>query len=216
MKRNSFPKVIIFLVAVVFLSSASTIYAQKKSDKSDKSEMSCPMMEKMADKNKSQDDCPMMKKDKSETSNMKMDDMSKHPNHYEMVMKNGEKEMGFSQTATTHHFLIMKDGGAIQVEANDASDTENRDKIRTHLAEIAKMFQNGIFTTPFAVHGQVPPGVSEMDKLKNDIRYRYEETEKGARVRISTDNSQALEAIHKFLKFQIQEHKTGDPTSLEN
>ena len=59
--------------------------------------------------------------------------------------------------------------GSIQVEANDAKDTENRDKIRTHLTEIAKEFQNGIFTTPFAVHGQIPPGVPEMDKLKNEI-----------------------------------------------
>ena len=27
----------------------------------------------------------------------------------------GEKGMGFSQTATTHHFLIRPDGGVIQV-----------------------------------------------------------------------------------------------------
>ena len=103
-------------------------------------------------------------------------DMSKHQNHNEMVMENGEKAMGFSQTATTHHFLIMKDGGAIQVEANDANDTINRDKIRMHLTQIAQQFKNGIFTTPFAVHGQVPPGVPEMDRLKDKITYAYEET----------------------------------------
>ena len=131
--------------------------------------------------------------------------------HDKMVMQNGEKEMGFSQTETTHHFLIMKDGGAIQVEANDAKDTVNRDKIRVHLAEIAKQFQAGIFTTPFAVHGQVPPGVPEMEKLKDAIMYMYEETDKGARVRIMTKNAEALTAIRSFLKFQIQEHKTGDP-----
>ena len=124
--------------------------------------------------------------------------------------------MGFSQTATTHHFLIMKDGGAIQVEANDIKDTDNRDKIRKHLAEIAGQFKNGIFTTPFAVHGQVPPGVPEMDKLKTEIQYTYEETEKGARVRITTNNTDALAAIHDFLKFQIAEHQTGDPIDVKN
>jgi len=31
----------------------------------------------------------------------------------------GEKGMGFSQSATTHHFLLKPDGGVIQVETND-------------------------------------------------------------------------------------------------
>jgi hypothetical protein len=134
--------------------------------------------------------------------------------HDKMVMENGEKAMGFSQTATTHHFLIMKDGGAIQVEANDAKDTDNRDKIRSHMKKIAQQFQKGIFTTPFAVHGEVPPGVPAMDMLKDQIAYIYEETENGARVRIVSKNSDALAAINSFLKYQIKEHKTGDPTDV--
>ena len=214
MKKFNTNKVIYCLAIMTILTIAVAAQAQKKTD--DK-EMSCPMMAKMTDKNKSHEDCPMMKKTESKTSEMKMDDkMSNHPEHQKMVIENGAKEMGFSQTATTHHFLIMKDGGAIQVEANDAKDTDNRDKIRMHLTEIAKQFQNGIFTTPFAVHGQVPPGVPEMDTLKNEIRYSYEETEKGARVRIITTNPKALAAIYSFLKFQIEEHQTGDPTSLES
>ena len=135
--------------------------------------------------------------------------------HDKMVRENGEKAMGFSQTATTHHFLIMKDGGAIQVEANEAKDTGDRDKIRTHLTMIAKQFQQGVFTTPFAVHGVVPPGVPEMDRLKNAISYSFEKTLRGARVRIITKDPEALAAIHAFLKFQIEEHKTGDPTETK-
>ncbi|MEO5858748.1 MAG: hypothetical protein ABIR33_07350 [Pyrinomonadaceae bacterium] len=134
--------------------------------------------------------------------------------HDKMVKENGEKEMGFSQAVTTHHFLIMKDGGAIQVEANDPKDTVNRDKIRSHLEMIAGQFQEGIFKTPFAVHGTVPPGVPEMDRLKEKIVYKYEKTDCGARVRIITKNADARNAIHSFLKFQIEEHKTGDPTEL--
>jgi len=38
----------------------------------------------------------------------------------------------------------------------------------------------------------------------------FEETERGATIHISTANSKALEAIYKFLRFQINEHKTGD------
>jgi len=132
------------------------------------------------------------------------------------MMVNGEREMGFSQVSTTHHFLIMKDGGAIQVEANDAADTANRDKIRAHLTGIAEMFQNGDFKTPFAVHSRIPPGVPEMEKLKAEIRYAYEETGRGARVRITTANPEALAAVHRFLKFQIEDHRTGDATSVND
>ena len=121
-----------------------------------------------------------------------------------MVARKANERMGF---------LITTDGGAIQVEANDAKDTDNRDKIRMHLTMIAQQFKNGIFTTPFAVHGTVPPGVPEMDKLKANIQYSYEETPNGARVRISTKDADALAAIHAFLKFQIEEHQTGDPVA---
>ena len=213
MKKFNSSKIIYFLAVAAIFSIAIAIYAQQKTDKN---EMSCPMIDKMVNKNKSSEDCPMMKKEESQTSKTDMDNRSNHSEHHTMVMKNGEKEMGFSQTETTHHFLIMKDGGAIQVEVNDAQDTETRNKIRKHLAEIAQAFKNGIFTTPFAVHGQVPPGVSTMEQLKDKIQYNYEETAKGARVRISTDNSPALAAIHDFLKFQIEEHQTGDLTSVGN
>jgi len=131
--------------------------------------------------------------------------------HHTMVMKNGEKAMGFSQTATTHHFLMMKDGGAIQVEANDSTDAANRDMIRKHLAEIAKQFKNGDFSTPFSVHSQVPNGVPDLQRLKGKITYTYEEIANGARVRITSNDHDALAAIHAFLKFQIEDHQTGDP-----
>jgi hypothetical protein len=183
------------LSLIILLAVSALIFAQQK--KTDDA-ASCPMMKNMA--NMSHDDCPMMK-------NM---NGSNRMNHDEMVMENGEKEMGFSQTATTHHFIIAKDGGAIRVTANEANDITNRDKIREHLKMIAEQFKNGIFTTPFAVHGQVPPGVPKMDKLKAEITYSYAETETGAEVRITTRNADALNAIREFLKFQITEHKTGD------
>jgi hypothetical protein len=50
-----------------------------------------------------------------------------------------------------------------------------------------------------------------MQRLKGEITYKYEKTERGGRVRITTQNPEALEAIHDFLKFQIADHKTGDP-----
>src|SRR5450759_3416325 len=57
----------------------------------------------------------------------------------------GDRAMGFSHEKTTHHFRLFKDGGAIEVEANDANDDASRDQIRQHLSHIAKMFAEGNF-----------------------------------------------------------------------
>jgi hypothetical protein len=126
----------------------------------------------------------------------------------------GEKGMGFSQTATTHHFLLNSNGGVIQVEAKDSADSTNRNQIRMHLGHIAKAFQSGDFDIPMFVHDTVPPGVPEMKRLRKDIQYSFVETTNGGRVVISSTNKEALEAIHRFLRFQIEEHKTGDPMDV--
>jgi len=49
--------------------------------------------------------------------------------------------MGFSQTATTHHFLLNSIGGVIQVEAKDSADSTNRNQIRMHLGTSQKLFK---------------------------------------------------------------------------
>jgi hypothetical protein len=131
----------------------------------------------------------------------------------EKMNERGDHVMGFDHTKTTHHFRLLPDGGSIEVAANSAQDKESRDQIRMHLGHIAKMFASGNFNAPMLVHDQVPPGVPEMQKLKNDIQYTFEEAEQGGRIRISTNSPEALHAIHDFLRFQIKEQRTGD--SLE-
>ncbi|HAF12142.1 MAG TPA: hypothetical protein DCK93_09725 [Blastocatellia bacterium] len=127
----------------------------------------------------------------------------------------GDHVMGFDHTKTTHHFRLLPDGGSIEVAANSPQDTESRDQIRMHLGHIAKMFAGGNFKAPMLIHDQVPPGVPTMQKLKSDIQYKFEETEQGARIRISTNSPEALHAIHDFLRFQIKEHKTGDSLEVD-
>ena len=127
----------------------------------------------------------------------------------------GDEGMGFSQTKTTHHFIVTKDGGVISVEAKDANDTASRDQIRMHLAHIATMFAEGNFDIPMFVHDQVPPGVPVMQSRKNQIRYRYEETRLGGQVVITSSDAEALTALHDFLNFQIREHKTGDSLTVQ-
>ena len=139
--------------------------------------------------------------------------MSQH--QMDEMNKRGDKHMGFDHLKTTHHFLLATDGGSIQVEANDLKDTESRDQIRRHLRHIAMMFSEGNFDVPMLIHEKTPPGSETMKQLKGAIDYQFNETERGASIKISTNDAQALKAIHEFLKFQIVEHKTGDPLEVK-
>jgi hypothetical protein len=130
------------------------------------------------------------------------------------VNERGDKAMGFDHMKTAHHFRLTKDGGVIEVLANDIKDKESRDNIRQHLLHIAQMFAQGNFETPMFIHAQNPPGVAIMQRLKDKISYKFEETERGALVRISTDDKEALGAVHEFLRFQIKDHRTGDSVDV--
>jgi hypothetical protein len=134
--------------------------------------------------------------------------------HHDMENR-GNQGMGFAQDKTTHHFLLRKDGGAIQVIANSDDDKASIEHIRMHLEHIRAAFQSGDFNIPGFVHDQTPPGVPVMIKLKDQIHYKYEEMAQGGRVVISTENAEALGAVHNFLRFQITEHKTGDALEVK-
>ncbi len=138
-----------------------------------------------------------------------------HGDHHSGVNQRGDQVMGFGHDKTTHHFILKSNGGAIEVEANDSNDAVSRDQIRTHLKHISQKFAAGDFTAPMLIHVQTPPGVPVMKRLKGEIKYQYEETDRGARVLIATSNAKALAAIHDFLRFQISDHKTGDSMEIE-
>ena len=135
--------------------------------------------------------------------------------HHNAVDQRGDRVMGFSHEKTTHHFRLYRDGGAIEVTANDASDSESRDQIRMHLGHIAKMFASGDFNAPMLIHDRIPPGVPVLQKRKAEVRYEFTQTNQGGIIRITTQNGEALNAIHEFLRFQIQDHRTGDSTEVK-
>src|SRR5579862_337796 len=133
-----------------------------------------------------------------------------HTAHQATVEKNGDEAMGFPHDKTMHHFRLLPDGGAIEVTANNGKNAPNVQAIRSHLTHIVAMFTNGDFSIPMFVHSQVPPGVNEMKDRRAEISYSFEELPDGGKVRISTRNHDALNAIHDFLTFQIEDHQTGD------
>jgi hypothetical protein len=160
--------------------------------------------EKPQDKPQEKNSCPMHGQHKA----------SQEDPHHQGVVERGDQVMGFSHEKTAHHFRLYADGGAIEAEANNAQDAVSRDAIRAHLGQIAKMFAAGEFSASMLIHEQNPPGTEEMARLRSTIQYILENTERGARLRITTKNAEALQGVHKFLRFQIADHQTGDATEI--
>ena len=134
-----------------------------------------------------------------------------HEGHHREMLQRGAQAMGFDQERTVHHFLLYDDGGAIEVSVKEASDHVNLHAVRQHLQDIAGRFKAGDFSKPALTHARQVLGTAEMTRLKNRIAYQYEETPTGGRVRMVTHDAGALAAVHAFLRFQIEDHRTGDP-----
>jgi len=143
--------------------------------------------------------CPMMQIDK----------------HSHGVDARGDMAMGFSHEKTQHHFRLFKDGGSIEVVVKSPSDKDQIQAIRDHLKMIKGMFAGGDFHLPMFIHDRVVPGQKTMEALKKKITYSYSDLTTGARVRMQTGNPKALAAIHNFLKFQVEDHRTGDSKQIE-
>lgn len=150
-------------------------------------------------------DCPMMKS--------KAEAKGGHADHHAAMMARGAEGMGFSQETTTHHFVLGDRGGRVEVTANDATDDTSIAAIRGHLQHIATVFSKGDFDLPMFIHGKTPPGVADMKRLGSAITYRYEEVPAGGRVVITSADPAGVAAVHEFLRFQIEDHETGDPTA---
>jgi hypothetical protein len=134
--------------------------------------------------------------------------------HHAAVNERGDHVMGFDHEKTTHHFRLTKTGGIIEVSANDPKDTDSRDAIQQHMGHIAKMFSEGDFNAPMLIHAQTPPGVPEMKANLKAITWKPANTKTGANIVITSKDPAAIKAIHQFLIFQIQDHQTGDPTTV--
>jgi hypothetical protein len=53
-----------------------------------------------------------------------------------------------------------------------------------------------------------------MKSKREKIAYVFEPIPNGGRVRIATTDPEPLHAVHQFLAFQIDDHRTGDPHTI--
>lgn len=119
--------------------------------------------------------------------------------------------MGFDQAATTHHFVLERTGGTIEVTARPGADSATAERVRMHLRHIATAFATGDFSLPMFIHDADPPGTQVVKERREQMTFRFEALSNGGRVMVRTADREALAALHAFLRFQIREHKTGDP-----
>ncbi len=117
--------------------------------------------------------------------------------------------MGVDQYASAHMFDDLPDGGRIELQ-DTAGDDSAIATIRAHMQEIATAFAAGDFSTPGFVHGMDEvPGTRVMAEMRDVIRYDYAPLPRGGAVRITTNDPDALQAIHEFLAFQRMDHRAA-------
>jgi hypothetical protein len=128
---------------------------------------------------------------------------------FAQVQHRGHVAMGVDQYTSTHHFVSTPDGGVVSLQ-RDANDTAGIRQIRHHMGEIAAAFRRGDFAVPGFVHDRPVPGTATMASRRDRISYQPDTIPRGGMLRISSDDSAAVAAIHDFLAFQRQDHRTGD------
>jgi DNA-binding transcriptional MerR regulator len=109
---------------------------------------------------------------------------------------------------TSPGVLTRQDGPSFRAHTDRRADHRERRRserwqephgtIVGHFRHIASAFKKGDYEMPMFIHGQVPPGAPQMKQHAAEIDYQVD----------------ALAAIHEFLRFQIDEHHTGDNTEV--
>jgi hypothetical protein len=137
--------------------------------------------------------------------------MAKASAHRMDVDHRHQDTTGVPTDGSEHHFVLAGRGGSIRLEARTGSPETTVVGIREHLQAITRAFAAGDFSMPRRIHDRVPPGVEVMIARKDAIDYAYSDTPAGGVVTLTTDDAQALAAIHEFLRFQIRDHGTSNP-----
>ena len=125
------------------------------------------------------------------------------------------KALGIDADKISQHYYLVKNGGVIEFTSKDPADSATISAVQKYLEAQKDLFEKGKNETGSEIHGKVPDGVLTLKKLRNDITFFAVKTDGGAALRMFSVNTQARQAIQDFLKFEITEHKTGDPLVAE-
>jgi len=126
---------------------------------------------------------------------------------FTLVQSRGKMAMGVDQYTSFHQFESLPDGGRISLQ-RDPSDSAGVAQIRSHMQTIAAAFGRGDFALPGLVHAREVPGTAVMAARRSQIRYVADTLLGGGQVRLKTSDPSSIAAIHQFLAFQRQDHRS--------
>jgi hypothetical protein len=126
---------------------------------------------------------------------------------FALVQARGHAAMGVDQYTSAHRFESLPDGGRISLQ-RDPRDTAGVAQIRAHMRGIARAFEGGNFTLPGFVHDRQVPGTVVMAARRSHIAYTADTLPGGGQLRLQTSDPPAIAAIHEFLAFQRQDHRS--------
>ena len=125
------------------------------------------------------------------------------------------KALGTDVEKIVQHYYLLKNGGVMEFTAKDPGDTSTISALQKYMNAQKDLFEKGKIDADAEVHSRVPDGVPALKKLRNEITFFAVKSENGAALRMFSVDNEARQAIQQFLKFQISEHKTGDPMVAE-
>jgi hypothetical protein len=135
--------------------------------------------------------------------------MAQNDSAFRELQARGKVAMGVDQYTSAHRFEQLPNGGRIELQ-REVDDSAGVAQIRKHLQEIAVAFRNGDFRIPGMVHAMAVPGTDVMAARRESIRYEFAPLPRGGEVRLVTSDPAATRAIHEFLAFQNQDHRTDE------
>ena len=126
---------------------------------------------------------------------------------FALVQARGHTAMGVDQYTSSHRFESLPDGGRISLQRGPR-DSAGVAQVRSHMRGIAEAFGRGDFALPGFVHNRDVPGTVVMAAHRSRITYTADTLPGGGDVRLQTSDSSAIAAIHEFLAFQRQDHRS--------
>jgi hypothetical protein len=127
----------------------------------------------------------------------------------DMVMQHGSQVMPFDQSQAMHIFLADASGGVVEIVVHDM-DAHQIALVRSHLLAEAAKFAKGDYSDPAYIHGQMMPGLKQLETSASSISVRYFETPSGAAITFATADQTTVTAIHQWLAAQKHDHGSGD------
>ncbi len=126
------------------------------------------------------------------------------------TQRRGQPATAAASMATRSRIDDLPDGGRIELQ-RDGDDPQGAADIRRQLADLASHFADGRFVRPGQTPGTEVPGTAVMAAKRTAIAYSTEILPRGAALRITSQDPEAVVAIRQFLAYRRRQQSAPHP-----